>query len=368
VTDTPPPFLEELYKTIKQYDNKDAEEILQKIINGVKLTEDELEEAFYEVLPWISLSMLNKLYKRNKTKAEQEWEEISSVRLDLDSWGMVENLEILPLIDAKTDNSDLKTEQGVSYLVKADDTTILFDLGINKERKHPSPLLHNMEVLGESVSDIDYIFISHPHGDHCGGGMWTRENTFGLSAEQIDLSHATAFTPTEMKHETAKVKHITQPMILGKGIASIGPITQPMFFMDKTIEQALVINLKGKGLVIIVGCGHQSVSSIVERTENIVDKKVPIYAFIGGVHLPIPRFPGVNDWMEIPFYKFMGTRRPIWEPWSEKDVQDAIDSLKTRNVQVVSISAHDSSDESIEAFKKEFERFIDLRVGKPIVF
>jgi 7,8-dihydropterin-6-yl-methyl-4-(beta-D-ribofuranosyl)aminobenzene 5'-phosphate synthase len=361
-------FREDIKEAIREFGNKDVEETMQKILIGQQLSEDELKEAFYEILPWISLSLLNKQYKRNKLETQKDWDELSDVKLDIDTWGTIEHLEIIPLIDAKTDNRDLKTEHGVCYFVRADNTTMLFDVGLNKERKHPSPLLHNMEVLGVSVRDINQIFISHPHGDHCGGGMWVRNNTFGLSAQQEDLSHITAFTPTEMTHTTAEVKKITKPTILGKGIASIGPISQPMFFGGITIEQSLVINLKGKGLVIIVGCGHQSVRSIIDRTENIVDKQIPIYAFIGGVHLPIPRFPNVNDWMGIPFYKFTGTRRPIWEPWSEKDVEEAIESLRTRGVKIVSISTHDSSYQSIAAFRSKFQYFIDLRVGKPILF
>ncbi len=316
----------------------------------------------------MSLSLLNKKYKSNKLEAQEHWNSLLKEKLNLYQLDSVESLEIVPLVDAKTDDSSFKTEHGVSYLIKADDTTILFDVGLNKKREHPSPLLHNLEKLGVNISDINCIFITHPHGDHCGGGKWIQDKSFGLSGERHDLSHLTAYTPIEMNHPTAKLMHVTKPLIIGKGIASIGPIKQPMFLMDITIEQSLVVNVKGKGLVVIIGCGHQSVPSIVERTESIVDKKIPIYGFIGGIHLPIPKFPNVRDWMGIPFYKFMGTRRPIWEPWSEKDVQDAIESLKTRKVQVVSISTHDSSDESIEAFRSKFENYLDLRVGKSILF
>ncbi len=43
----------------------------------------------------------------------------------------------------------------------ADNTTILMDVGLNKNKEHPSPLLHNINSLNVSVSDIDHIFISH---------------------------------------------------------------------------------------------------------------------------------------------------------------------------------------------------------------
>lgn len=365
---TEKPNLDEVKEAIKGFADKETEEILQKILDGQKLSKEELHDAFYQILPWLSLSVLNKRFNRNKQKAEEEWKDNLDAKLDLNSWGVVERLEILPLIDRKTDSDLLCTEQGVSYLIKADDTTILFDVGLNKEKKHPSPLLQNMKKLEVNIADINYIFISHAHGDHCGGDIWTMNNSFGLSAEHLDLKHVTVYTPTEMEHPSATVKHVSKPEILGKGIASIGPILQPMFFAGTALEQSLVVNLKGKGLVIVVGCGHQSVLSILKRTENIVNKQIPIYAFIGGIHLPIPEFPNAKEWMGIPFYKFTGTRRPIWEPWTKSDVQDAIKSLKTRGVSIISISTHDSSDQSIETFRSKFENYVDLRVGKPILF
>ncbi len=42
----------------------------------------------------------------------------------------------------------LKTEPGVSYMICADDTKILLDVGFNKLKEHPSPLLHNILKVG----------------------------------------------------------------------------------------------------------------------------------------------------------------------------------------------------------------------------
>jgi 7,8-dihydropterin-6-yl-methyl-4-(beta-D-ribofuranosyl)aminobenzene 5'-phosphate synthase len=360
-------IIEELKEAIKKFGDKDVEETMQKILNGQKLSEEELEEAFYDILPWLSLSLLNNKYKENKRITEEEWNNYLNEKIDANEWESIEKLEILPLIDAKTDNPSLKTEHGVSYFIKADDTTILFDLGMNKKDEHPSPLLQNMEKLGVKIEDVDYVFLSHAHHDHTGGEKWVRDNTFGISGKQQDLSHLTVFTPIKMEHPSAKIQYIPKPHIIGKGIASIGTISQPMFFWGIAIEQSLMINVKEKGLVIIVGCGHQGVRAIVERAENIVDKQVPIYGFIGGMHLPIPKFPDAKEWMGIPYHEFVGTRRPIWQPWSVNDVYAAIDSLKIRNVKLVSVSAHDSSDESIETFRSKFDQYIDLRVGKSII-
>ena len=75
----------------------------------------------------------------------------------------------MPLIDSESIHDNLKTENGVSYLITADDKQILLDLGFNRAKEHPSPLLHNMKHLGISFYNINYIVFSHAHLDHLGG-------------------------------------------------------------------------------------------------------------------------------------------------------------------------------------------------------
>ncbi|MDX1642553.1 MAG: MBL fold metallo-hydrolase, partial [Balneolaceae bacterium] len=89
---------------------------------------------------------------------------------------------------------------GVSYLVKTDSTTILFDLGHNPEEVSPSPLEHNMSQLGIDLDEIDTIFISHNHFDHVGGPRWVDEGSFSLGNEQKDLSGKEVYTPVEMEY------------------------------------------------------------------------------------------------------------------------------------------------------------------------
>jgi len=54
----------------------------------------------------------------------------------------------------------LKGEAGVSYLVKTDESLILFDVGMNGKNEDTSPLLHNMKKLGIDLAKIDVIVIS----------------------------------------------------------------------------------------------------------------------------------------------------------------------------------------------------------------
>lgn len=53
-----------------------------------------------------------------------------------------------------------------AFLIEKDGKTILFDAGLGQPG---SRLLPSLDSLGYSAADIDYIFITHLHGDHIGG-------------------------------------------------------------------------------------------------------------------------------------------------------------------------------------------------------
>ncbi|MFX1594402.1 MAG: hypothetical protein ACFFCL_17055, partial [Promethearchaeota archaeon] len=137
--------LEEIKKLLKEFPFKNARETISKILKGEKLSESELVRVFHTPLSLFTLMVLNKRFERNKLLAENEW---STIKLNkLDNMGTVEHLKIIPLIDYHAEGN-LLTEEGVSYYIKADNTGILFDTGLNSKEKHPSPLLKNMEALG----------------------------------------------------------------------------------------------------------------------------------------------------------------------------------------------------------------------------
>jgi len=84
----------------------------------------------------VFLRTLVKLYTGNK----RVFNELSASRPEkLTGIGAVKKLTILPLVDFHAVDERFKTEAGVSYLVKADDTTILMDVGFNKAPQHEYP-------------------------------------------------------------------------------------------------------------------------------------------------------------------------------------------------------------------------------------
>ena len=62
-------------------------------------------------------------------KAEKMWEEYRPAKIQ--NLGSTRTLAILPLIDYYTVSPELKSEPGVSYLIKTDHNAILFDVGFN---------------------------------------------------------------------------------------------------------------------------------------------------------------------------------------------------------------------------------------------
>jgi 7,8-dihydropterin-6-yl-methyl-4-(beta-D-ribofuranosyl)aminobenzene 5'-phosphate synthase len=280
--------------------------------------------------------------------------------------GAVKHLSILPLIDwytAPNSGTSLAGEAGVSYCIRADDTTILFDVGLNARGEHPSPLLRNVHALGVSLEEVDHIFISHLHLDHVGGTAYQRAHTFGLSGERLNLEGVTASVPEPMTHPTARVEVEEEPRVIAPGIITLGPIPRQLFFLGWTPEQSLAVNVEGKGIVLIVGCGHSTIQRIVARAEQLFD--APLYGVIGGLHYPVTASRLVK--FGLPLQCILGTGKWPWNPINQQDVAAGIGYLQRRRPQLVALSPHDSCDWSLEAFRQAFgEAYQDVRVGETI--
>ena len=168
----------------------------------------------------------------------------------------VEHLEIIPLIDSQATGTEFKTEDGVSYLVKTGRDTILFDVGYNKKDEKISPLLYNMNKMNLSLDQVNSIVISHAHVDHCGGVAVVKEKRVKLANNPVDLKGKNLYVPVPLSCATGKSIIVSKPLLLGNDIASTGPLSIQMFVPGRLYEQSLLINVKNKGLVIIIGCGH----------------------------------------------------------------------------------------------------------------
>lgn len=303
-----------------------------------------------------------KLYEHHKMavhRSDSIWQHDQHTLTHFDDVGVTEHLEILPLIDWFTEDESLKGEAGVAYLIRTDHATILFDLGQNSQNEDPSPLLRNMEKLGITIEEIDFIVISHNHGDHTGGGKWSRQNTFSFTDHQVELGEMKVYTPLKMTYPGLEPIHAPKPVMICEGVWTTGVIPGPSFFTDIG-EQALLVNVKDKGIVAISGCGHQTMEKLVKRAELLFD--VPIYGILGGFHLPISTGRNIGV-----IYQYVVTGHLPWDPLKREDIEDHVKLLKKTGVKIVGISAHDSCDESIGIFREAYmDNYRDIIVGRKI--
>ncbi|WP_181373211.1 MBL fold metallo-hydrolase [Massilia glaciei] len=255
-----------------------------------------------------------------------------------------------------------KTEAGASYLIKTDRNTILFDVGWNALREEPSPLQHNLRELGVALSEVDTIFLSHAHRDHTGGEDWVKANTFSLGNAQVDLRGKRVFAPVPLSYPGVAVTTIGHPAALLAGVASTGPIARKLF-MGAIAEQALVINVEGKGLVVIVGCGHQTLPKLVKRLEDAFG--APLHGLVGDVYYPVPAgrlFAGGLD-----LQKRFASGDGFFSPITVDDINADLALLAQKKIGILALGTHDTSDEAIGYAERRFgDAFRRVSVGTPI--
>jgi len=156
---------------------------------------------------------------------------------------------------------------------------------------------------------------------------------------------------------------IREPTVLKQGIASIGVIPRYLFLMGYTPEHSLAVHVEGKGIVLIIGCGHQTIEKIIERTQAIFEE--PIYAIIGGLHYPI--HDGRIKIGPINIQRIVGSDKPPWAGLKEADVKQAISAIKRVSPKLVALSPHDSSDWALDQFRQAFQDgYMDIKTGKEI--
>ena len=222
----------------------------------------------------------------------------------------------------------LRAEHGFSALVTVrsgtTSSTLLFDAGAS-----PDALAVNAERLGTDVGALQGVVLSHGHFDHVGGldglarlrgraglpltvhpAAWTRrrlELPGGRSLEMPTLSRGA------LEREGFAVIERRQPSLLAGGILITGEVDRVTEFEhgmppqhqswdghgwqhDPTVidDQALVVNVRGRGLVVVTGCGHAGVVNIVRHAMRLTGVS-RLLAVIGGFHLSGPAFEPVIE-------------------------------------------------------------------------
>lgn len=140
----------------------------------------------------------------------------------------------------------------------------LFDTGPD-----PGVLERNLRKLGVNPKDLDFVVISHEHGDHTGGLSYIAKVKPGI----------TVYVPKGMriKVPNLSIVEVNDTTEIAEGVVIIGWLHGP------PVEQALAINVKDRGLVIITGCSHPGVVNIVVKAFR--DLKLKPYLVLGGFHM-----------------------------------------------------------------------------------
>jgi 7,8-dihydropterin-6-yl-methyl-4-(beta-D-ribofuranosyl)aminobenzene 5'-phosphate synthase len=167
-------------------------------------------------------------------------------------------MKITIIYDNQSAMETLKPDWGFSCLVEAYGKKILFDTGANG-----SILLENMQKLEIDPASIEEVFISHSHWDHTGG-----LSDFLRINNKVKAYIPSSFSEPRGAKEVIKVKDAFE---IHENIFTTGEL--------KATEQSLLVKLK-KGLVIIVGCSHPGVGSIISAASQFGKP----CALIGGLH------------------------------------------------------------------------------------
>jgi 7,8-dihydropterin-6-yl-methyl-4-(beta-D-ribofuranosyl)aminobenzene 5'-phosphate synthase len=276
-------------------------------------------------------------------QAERKWQ--SNHVEALKDFGSTSRLEILPLYEEAGDQSIYQIGHGLSYLIKTDSATILMDVGNNPTESDVTPLSLNMKALDISWEQIDAVIFSHFHPDHVGGVAAWKAGTVSLGSEGVDLQGKPVYAPSNFDFPGSSPTLLPDPSVLSPGVATIGTIeygeTYPVsLYKASGTEQVLAVNVEGRGIVLIVGCGHPTIERIIARAEALFEQ--PVVGIVGGLH---------------------------YERFSSEDVQPHIEFLSAHNLKLVALSPHDSSPQALDAFQSAFtDRYHMLSVGETIQF
>jgi 7,8-dihydropterin-6-yl-methyl-4-(beta-D-ribofuranosyl)aminobenzene 5'-phosphate synthase len=175
-------------------------------------------------------------------------------------------ISVTIVYDNRPFNPSLSTAWGFSCLVRTATNTVLFDTGGDG-----AILMANMAALQIEPGQIDTVVLSHNHRDHTGG----------LQALLAANDRLTIFAPQAFAEEVRRVSGdrvrviaVTEPVEVVDGVWALGEMG------TSVVEQALAVETS-RGLVVITGCAHPGLPTIVRRARTLGE----VDMLIGGFHL-----------------------------------------------------------------------------------
>ena len=222
----------------------------------------------------------------------------------------------------------LIAEPGFSAFVRVEkagrEHTLLFDTGVS-----PNGVVENMRRLGIDPGDIEVLVLSHGHWDHV-TGMEGLARELGRSNLPV-MIHPEFWARRRVRFpglDPAELPATSRAALEDLGFAIVEE-RQPSFLLDGAVlitgevdrttsfetgfkghealrdsewqpdplildDQALVLSLRDRGLVVLSGCGHAGIVNTVRyvRTLTGIDS---VAAVIGGFHLSGPMFEPIIE-------------------------------------------------------------------------
>lgn len=310
------------------------------------------------LIPW--LAARNRSFKRDKDLAEIANQERIQQAEALDLPEMT-SLDLTPLVEWEH-APGFEPEPGVSYLLKSDQGNVLYDIGFGPQI---GALERNSHKLGFSFEDAPTVVISHLHMDHMGGEKAQRAKTVCFPQTMGSIDGITCFVPDETNNTDVRTELVQGPMLLPGGMGTTGPLARRLFLMGWCEEQAMLINVKGKGLVVITACTHPGIQTVIEMAQKLSPE--PIHAIVGGMHFPLTesrlKKPGLEPIM------IFGTGKPPWKRITEDDLSQAIAAINQAAPERVLLSAHDTCDQGLAIMQKELNANTEvLKAGETYRF
>jgi 7,8-dihydropterin-6-yl-methyl-4-(beta-D-ribofuranosyl)aminobenzene 5'-phosphate synthase len=141
-------------------------------------------------------------------------------------------------------------------------------------------LSKNVRKLEVNLSDVEAVFISHWHLDHCGALSHVLPLLRPQTPVYVPSMNPSGIRTIRDAEGTPVV--CSDPVSLMDGVMSTGEM------IGGVSEHSLVINIRDKGLVVLAGCSHPGIVNIVKRAQEVsgVSK---VYAVMGGFHISSKR-------------------------------------------------------------------------------
>ena len=215
--------------------------------------------------------------------------------------------QITILYDAFGKPSAMEKDWGFAALIEYGGQRILFDTGDN-----PDILADNAQAKGVDLSKLDFVVLSHRHGDHMGGmeyllsvnpkvRIYASKENFGVYGFSLPSSfyrkdetlppeqrYYDGAPPAVMKFGSAwpraNFELIDKTTEIAPGIHLIALVSDKATTLELR-ELSLAIDTP-EGVVLVVGCSHPGIDRIVEAATSTGRR---IHLLAGGLHLVVAK-------------------------------------------------------------------------------